>query len=199
MPPKNKTEIKKGSVYIQTTKGIFPFSVLKDAEIGTSSQQLKSASKWMTENDLIPPPYDPIMLLTLWESNPIFYRCVSQLATDVAGLGWKLRLKEGQKENTTEFKRLNDFLKKPNEEDALRTIFRHLLVDWGSIGWFGLEVVRNNMGEVAKIYHTPAHTLRVHKSQNKYCQTRNNKKVWFKKFGSAREQQDLLSRQERTS
>ncbi len=178
-----KEEVKKGKVFIQTSKGVFPFSELKKAEITKSSKQLKAETKWLTENDLVPYPYPPDTLLTLYESNPVLYRCVNQLAIDVAGLGWNLQLKKDQKENTTELKRLQTFLDKPNEDEALRTIFKQLLIDWGAVGWFGLEVVRNNKKEIAELYHIPAHTLRVHKSNEKYCQSRNNKKVWFKKFG----------------
>lgn len=179
---------KKGHVFVQTSKGVYPLSILKKAEVKQSSQQLKQVEKWMSVNDLVSPPYSPDMLLTLYESNSIFYRCVNQLAVDVAGLGWNLQLRKDRKEDKAELTRLQTFLQESNpvpskSEDALRTILRQLLVDWGSIGWFSLEVVRNNMGEVAEIYHVPAQTIRVHTSQKKYCQIRNNKKVWFKKFG----------------
>ena len=181
--PKPSPPAKKGKVFVKTSKGVYPLATLQKAVIKKSSKQLKQTSKWMSENDLVSPPYSPDTLLTLYESNSVFWRCVNQLAIDVAGLGWKLRLMEGKKENKTEFDRLQTFLLNPNPEESLRTILKQLLVDWGSIGWFGLEVVRNNKTEVAEIYHVPAHTLRVHKSKEKYCQLRNNKKVWFKKFG----------------
>ncbi|KKN20051.1 hypothetical protein LCGC14_0939450 [marine sediment metagenome] len=151
-----KKEIKKGKVFVQTSKGVYPLSVLQKAESAQSSKQLKQASNW---------------------------RCVNQLAIDVAGLGWSLQLYEGKKENKIEFERSEELLRSPNSEESIRTIFKQLLIDWGSVGWFGLEVVRNNKGEIAELYHVPAHTLRVHESKDKYCQKRNNKKVWFKKFG----------------
>jgi len=64
---------------------------------------------------------------------------------------------------------------------------RRLLIDWGAVGWFGLEVVRDNKGDIAEIYHVPAHTFRVHSNKKKYCQNRNQKKVWFKKFGEVKD------------
>jgi len=178
-----KQEIKKGSVYIKTTKGLYPMSLLKQMEVKKSSQQIQSEKKWFGVHGLIEPPYEPEALLRLYESNAIFWRCVNQLAIDVAGLGWNLQLKGGQKENKAEFERLQSFLTKPNDEEALRNILKKLVIDWGAIGWFGIEVVRNNKGEVAEIYHVPAHTLRVHVSKEKYCQVLNTKKVWFKRFG----------------
>lgn len=180
---KAKTKVKKGSVYIQTTNGVYPYKVLQKAAIQKDSAQLKSNKKWFSENDLIPPPYPPESFLLLLESNSIFWRCVHQLASDVAGLGWSLQLKENKKESKDELKKLNEFLLKPNAEQSLRNIFKQLLIDWGAIGYFGIEVVRNISGDVAEIYHVPAHTLKVHESQEKYAQVRGTKKVWFKKFG----------------
>ncbi len=175
-------DTKTGSVYIQTTKGVYPYSILQKAENKTSSRQLKSVSKWMTANDLVPPPYPPDILLTLYESNPIFWRCVNQMAIDVAGLGWSLQLQEGKKESQVELERLHKLLDKPNPDESLRAILKKLLIDWGAIGWFGLEVVRDNKGGISELHHLAAHTLHIHESKEKYAQIRNNKKVWFKKF-----------------
>ena len=177
-------KIRKGRVvYVETSKGIFPFDTLKKAE-SSSSKQLEPLLKWMTANDLVPPPYPPLTLLRLYESNSIFFRCVNQLAIDVAGLGSCFKLLEGKKDNEGELTRLQEFIHHKNsDDDRLRGIFKKLLIDWGSIGYFGLEVARNNKGDIAELFHVPAHTLRVHKSKMKYAQVRNNKKVWFKKFG----------------
>ena len=180
MPPKKKT--KKGKVFVHTSKSVYPYEMLQKAE-KSGSKQLPEVAEWMTENDLIPTPYPPLALLTLYESNPIFFRCVNQLAIDVAGLGWDFKLKEGAKESETELNRLKDFVKNLNPDDSFRTLLKMLLIDWGTIGYFGIEVQRNNKGDVAQIHHVPAHTLRVHKSKEKYAQIRNQEKVWFKKFG----------------
>jgi len=190
----NKETPKKGSVYIETTKGVFPFDTLRKAEIkptkGTS-QQLASVQKWMTLNNLIAPPYPPMTLLNLYESNSIFWRCVNQLAIDVAGLGWSMKVRPDKKDNKEELKRINDFLIRPNPEDSFRAILKQLLIDWGSVGYFGMEVARNNKGDIVDIYHVPAHTLKVHKSKKKYAQIRNNQKAWFKRFG---EQKNISSK-----
>ena len=177
---------KQGSVYVETSKGVFPFDMLRKAEIKPAkktSQQLASVQKWMTLNNLIPPPYPPMALLNLYESNSVFWRCVNQLAIDVAGLGWSLAIQPDKKDNAAELKRINDFLIRPNPDDSFRAILKRLLIDWGSVGWFGMEVAKNNKGDIVDIYHIPAHTLKVHKSKKKYAQIRNNKKAWFKKFG----------------
>lgn len=180
-----KKTVQKGKVFIHTTKGLFPYESLQKAEMKTASKQLEATQKWMTMHDLVPPPFDPMSFLTLYESNSIFWRCVNQLAIDVAGIGWSIQLKEDKKDNQAELDRLNLFLNHKNsDDDKLRAIFKKLLVDWGAIGYFGIEVARNFKGDIAEVYHVPAHTLKVHKSKKKYCQIRNNKKAWFKKFGS---------------
>lgn len=184
MPEK---KIKKGKILVHTSKGVYPYEILRKAEAESSSKQLQGVQEWMTQNDLIPPPYSPKSFLTLYESNPIFWRCVNQLAIDVAGLGWNLQLREDKKESVIELKRLKEFIAHPNPEDSFRSILKRLLIDWGIIGWFGIEVARNNKGDIKDIYHVPAHTLNVHKGKKKYCQLRNNKKVWFKKLGEARD------------
>lgn len=180
-------KIQKGSVYIETSKGVLPYEMLRKAEIKSSSKQLQQYQEWLTENGLIPPPYTPKSFLTLYESNPIFWRCVNQLATDVAGLGWKLHIREDKKDDKKELTRLNDFLKHPNPDESFRSLLRQFLIDWGTIGWFGIECSRNQLGEVGEIFYVPAHTLRVHKKKKKYAQIRNNKKVWFKKFGEVKD------------
>jgi len=177
-----KKKIKKGRVFVHTSKGVFPYELFKKEE-KTSSKQLEEAQQWMTENDLVPVPHSPTALFVLYESNTTFWSCVNQLASDVAGLGWKIQLRDDQKDKEEELKRINELLKPNKDGDEFRSILKMLLIDWGVIGWFGIEVARNNIGEIADIYHVPAHTLRVHKSKMKFCQSRNNKKMWFKKFG----------------
>jgi PBSX family phage portal protein len=181
-----ETKISKGSVYVQTSKGVYPYSTLQKAELKPTapSQQLqKEEYRWMMQNDLVAPPYPFSAFLQLYESNSIYWACVNQIAKDVAGLGWALHLKDGQKESPEEHKRLSAFLNNPSTEDSLRKIFEQMLVDWGSIGNFGLEVARGTDGKIVNIFYVPGFTIRVHKSKEKFCQMRGTKKVWFKAFG----------------
>lgn len=183
--PEKKEKTKKGKVFISTSKGaLVPFSEFRKYEVAEGeSKQLKEKEKWMTISGLVDPPYPPESFLLLYESNSTFWACVNQIAQDVAGLGWNLQLQKDKKEDKNELQRIQAFLKKPNPDDSLRVLLKQLLVDWGSVGWFGIEVIRNNKQDVTEIHHVPAHTIRVHESRKKYCQKRNTKKVWFKKFG----------------
>jgi PBSX family phage portal protein len=178
------TEIKKGSVYIQTSKGVFPQSILKSAEIAKPSKQIKAENKWILQNGLIQPPYPFKVFQELREASSVFDSCVKQIASDVAGNGWTLNLREGQKDNKQEYGRLKAFLDNPNPEDSLRRMFEQLIMDLGTIGNFALEIARDTEGKVVNTYYIPAHTIRVHKSKEKYCQVRDVKKVWFKSVGN---------------
>lgn len=180
-----KAKVKKGRVFIATKEGkLFPYSELQKAEVKPdSSKQIEGEKKWIMQSGLIPPPYSFNSFLTLLESNSVFWACVSQIAQDVAGLGWKLLLKEGKKESSTEQTKIQTLLNHPNPEDSFRSIIKRALIDWGSVGNFAIEVVRNNKKEIAALYYVPSHTIRVYKSKKKYCQLRSNKKVWFTRYG----------------
>jgi len=176
-------EKKKGNVLVQTTKGIYAYDLLAKAK-KESSKQLKQNQQFLTQAGLVEPPYSPAAFLVLLESNVTFARCVKQIAIDVAGLGWSLQLRTDKKDDKTELERIQAFLEHPNPGCSFRAVLKELLIDWGSIGWFGLEVIRAKDKEhVAEIYHVPAYTIKVHREKNKYCQIRDTKKVWFKKFG----------------
>lgn len=175
-------EKKKGKAFFTTNKGIYSYELLAKAK-KQGSKQLKEEKKWMDVNNLIAPPYPPISFLVLLESNPIFARCVNQIAIDVAGLGWTLELKDDKTDNKAELERITNFLDHPNEDGSFRNVLKQLLIDLGSIGWFSMEVIRDNAERVLEVYHLPAYTIKVHQDNDKYCQIRNNKKVWFKKFG----------------
>ena len=176
-------EKKKGHVFIQTTKGIYAYDLLAKAK-KENTKQLKEAQKYTSQMGLIDPPFSPTAFLVLLESNVVFARCVKQIAIDVAGLGWSMQLKEGKKDNVAELERIEAFLKHPNPTNTFRNTLKKLIVDYGSIGWFGLEVIRDKVDQVLEVYHVPAHTIKVHKDKDKYCQVRGTKKIWFKKFGS---------------
>jgi len=169
--------------FIKTSRGLFPISDLQKAEV-VDSKQLSEIQAWMTQNDFVDPPYPPESFLLLHESSPIFWAITNQIGNDVAGLGWNLQLIEGQTEDNTERNKALEFLNTCALDSSLHALLKELIVDWGSIGYFGVEVIRNAGGDVCGIARVPAHTLRVHKSKEKFAQVRGEKKVWFKRFGT---------------
>ena len=184
---KQKQQIKKGKIMVHTSKGIFPYSALLKAETTSKqedSKQLKNIKQYMNQNGLVTPPYAPVCFLQLYESSPVFCACVNQLAEDAVGNGWTLSLKEKGKESNAEYDKIKAFLDHSSGDQSFEEILKELIIDWGTIGWFFIEEVKSLKGELQSIYRIPAHTMRIHEDKEKYCQIRNNKKVWFKRHGS---------------
>jgi PBSX family phage portal protein len=178
--------------YIYTTKGLFPISVLKAAEKKeekAKSTQLKAEQTWLEQNDLVALPFEASTLLKLKDNCGYFDACVKQIAKDVIGQGWRLELREGKKENNQEKERIINFIENSggDRDETFEQTLERGLIDWGCIGWWGWEISRNKAGKnkdlVNGMWHVPAQTIRVHKDFDKYCQVREDKKVWFKRFG----------------
>lgn len=198
MPSDEKSEARKGRafMFIKTSTGLVPLSKLREAEVKqkktpeerAATKQIKSDTKYMTEYNLVPLPFPVLPLLQLMENCSFFDACVRQIAKDVVGQGWGLELKEDIKDETAEMKKrkkeIEDFLVDPNtEEEALEDIIERMIIDWGCIGWFGMEVARDGAGQVNGLYHIPAHTIRIHRDGHKFCQLRGMERKWFKLFG----------------
>jgi len=158
-----------------------PFRRLEQLLKGSDeeSKQLAEVEEWAATQGLVEPPYSLMHFLTLYESNAIFAACVRQLARDVAGTGWQLELLPDYDENVEQHSQLMKYL---SGLANLRQLFRQLFEDWGTVGYFGIEVIRGPAGEITKLCRVPAYTLRVHRDRAKYCQIRREKKAWFTAF-----------------
>jgi len=132
---------------------------------------------------LVKPLYAPLTMAKLLEINTYHMRACRTKAEDVAGNGWKLvplidKPSEEQKEAIEEFIQ--------GQEESLTETLKKLQLDKELVGYFSMEVAREENafeGPVNQIKHIPAHTIRIHKEGNKYCQYRNVKKAWFRNFG----------------
>jgi len=181
-----------GEVYLlKTSKGVFHPSQLKiekNQEKKESKQVSDEDTKFLTEKDLKPHPFNVKGLLWLMDNCEYFDACVKQIGTDVVGQGYELKLVEGKKENKKDKEKIEKFLNEPNsnEEESFEKIVKNAVVDLESIGWFGLELARDKTQPLG-IWNVPAHTLWIHKDKEIFCQERGTKKVWFKKFGSEKD------------
>jgi len=173
-----------GEVFIYTdAQSLVPFKTLREFEISKGKKELEEEKSWYSGLDLRPRPYEPESFLALYDHNPIFAGTVNQIASDIAGLGWSLQLKQDKKENKEEREKIEAFLEHPNPDDSLRGILEALMIDWGVLGYWALQVVRNAGGEVVEIYDTAAYEMWIHRSGRKYCRRRGSQELWFKKFG----------------
>jgi len=169
-----------------------PFRRLEQLLKGSDqeSKQLIEVEEWTALQGLVEPPYNLMQFLALYESNAIYAACVRQLARDVAGIGWQLELLPDRKEVQEEKDRLIKYL---NRLANLRQLFRQLFEDWGTAGYFGIEVIRDSAEEIIKLCRVPAYTLRVHKDRTKYCQIRREKRAWFTAFDPNSETRQNIS------
>ena len=180
------------STFIYTSKGLFPVSVLKAAEKKeekAKSTQLKEEQNWLEQNGLMPFPFEASNLLQLKDNCSYFDACVKQIAKDVVGQGWRLELREGKKEAPKEKECILKFIETSggDRDETFEQTLERGVIDWGFIGWWAWEVSRIQEGKnkdlVNGMWHVPAQTIRVHKDFDKYCQIREDEKVWFKRFG----------------
>lgn len=177
-----------GSAFIYTSKGLFPISVLKTAATKkqkAESKQLEEDTKWLTDNGLVPYPFEAPTLLELKDNCAFFDRCVKQIANDVMGQGWRLELKEGKKENNAEKEQILYFIENSggDRDETFEETLERGIIDWGFIGWWGWEVSRDDKDLVNGLWHVPAQTFYVHEKHEKYAQKRGQKEAWFKRFG----------------
>ena len=178
------TTRRKGQVHILSSEGnIIPYEFLKSAEtLHESKQNKEQDTAWLDTNGLIEKPFDPVNFLDLSDNNPSLARIIRQIATDSAGLGWQLNVKEDQEEDKSERIRIKALLNEPNDDETLRRILEAWVIDLQLIGYAGLEVGRNKDGIPSKIYHIRASELYRHKESWKFAQKRNNSPTWFRKY-----------------
>jgi len=135
-----------------------------------------------TSDSLVKPLYAPLTMAKLLEINTYHMRACRTKAEDVAGNGWKLT---PTVENPSEEQKkiIEDFI--GGQEESIEETIKKLQLDKELVGYFAMEVAREFNafdGKVNMIKHIPAHTVRIHKEGNKYCQYRNNKKTWFRNY-----------------
>lgn len=172
--------------FVVTKKGKVVKQDVLNGYITSESKQLEkdvfADLKAYEQNDLIQPLYDPLSLANLLELNTYHMRACRTKAEDVAGNGWRLSPKV-ENANEKQKKKAEGFIDK--QKVPIETTIKKLQLDKELTGYFGMEIIREYNafdGAVDQIVHIPAHTIRIHESGNKYCQYRNNKKVWFRDF-----------------
>ena len=158
------------------------------APLRKMSGQIKdpfSESKFGHEKT-IKPPYSMTTLLDFYEDNTWNNVCVNLKANLVCGQFDIIPIEEKQKEDA-EYEKLIEFIENPNEEgEDFLDILNKLWVDTESLGNFFIEIVRNGLGELAEIYHIPAHTIQKAKNELGYWHTRTGigaESKYFKVYG----------------
>lgn len=134
------------------------------------------------------PPISLEQLVFLAETHPVHSAALEQKTADIIGQGWEWKEKEGKTdtEPTTEER---DALARWFEDLApldsdMRELLSAVWLDVETVGWGLIEIVRDPQGKVKRLHHVPGHTVRAARDGFRLCQIRNNKKVWFRRWGS---------------
>jgi PBSX family phage portal protein len=182
-----------------------------DASDGDGGSDRKSQSRQITEDpfnqmaagEFIPPRFNPNTWAQALEQNTRLARCIRSFARNTVGLGWHIEPMHPITKQTPETdksivveqgEKLRALFSYPNEKMPLSEIFYLMKVDEEATGNGYIEIVRNNRGDINRLYHVPATTMRV-RSMKKvegrtqvygFVQIRGNQKRYFKEFGDKR-------------
>ena len=157
------------------------WTLSNEVEVKKESKQIPEEFKGM---DIVEPRYKFKDLLYFMDVNVWHKRCVIKKAALVAGLGWTITTDDADKKPDQIYNKIMALLTHPNDNynDSIIQILLKYLTDYFSIGNGWLELVRNNKGEVAEIYHVPGRTVRRRKGFDGWWQVRTFKKVQFDNY-----------------
>lgn len=218
--PSTKTEV------VSTPQGhmAVTFHLVSKSDIGgTSGSKVIDPFSGMYSNSdsIISPPYSPSWLVRFPDICGALKNCIKTKARGVHGHGYELVAAPGideailNSEKAKEQKRRAEMLlmyPNSNADESFSDIRKQMQEDKETIGYGAMEVVRNGAGEVAEIYHVPAHLLRLMqldanftdfeesvltpdgkfepvqrvKRFRRFVQIANGKRTYFKEFGDPR-------------
>lgn len=161
------------------------------------SQQLDLESAFndlYSSNDVIVPPYNPILWSSLMEKNTRLGKLIRTAARNTVGRGFNIipinpitrkttkKQKELIESQTQKLKKI--FAKPSTDFTPFPEIMYRVKVDEESAGNGYIEVVRDIKNEIGGIYHVPGHTVRIRKGGKGYVQIWDGEKRFFKPFGA---------------
>ncbi len=159
------------------------------------SKQLHDDLFQVVWNQIIEPPID----LRLWASqimrNTRLMRAIRTLARNVVGLGWEIVSAAPIHKDTTDEERAaikkqleiaREFFDNCNSTLPFSSVFELETMDEEACGNGYLEWVRTNGGQIEKVFHVPAITMRLLRNERGYVQIRGTRRRYFKKFGDER-------------
>lgn len=169
------------------------YQVTNDRQIinKASTQGVEDTDSWSSDSlDLVDPPYDLQFLSDLNSVSVTRRACVEAKATNVAGLGYRIK-KIDPKADETDHDDISDLIKMQLEKWAAKNqlSFSNLIYqvkyDEESNGNGYIEVSRNRKGQIDGLYHIPSTMMRVKKDRSGFVQLLNKtgKKIPFYNFG----------------
>lgn len=179
-------------------------STQPEDEIGVNTQSL-SLTK------VVEPPYPPELLAAFLEVDATHFRCVKTKTVDAIGREYALEptvnvVADNPEKNTYAFpkKRLvaegieevpqssiqqeasviKDFISDCNELIGFEGVLSRVCMDYESIGWGAIEVIRSADMKIRKIAHIPATRIRPLRGFYGFCEVLSDSKyIYYQPFG----------------
>lgn len=142
------------------------------------------SNRYNERSGLQSPPFALEQLLFLSEAHPIHGSAIEQKATDVIGSGWEWEASHDDADEDERDEIDAWFRSLARGEQTMEEQLQVAQEDFETVGQGLLEVVRDATGEVAGLFHVPAHTCRFHRDGIRIAQIRGEKIVWFKRWGA---------------
>lgn len=175
-------------------------STSSDEEAVKSKQLKDDVFQQMASGEFIPPKFNPTVWAQALEQSTRLARCVRSFSRNTVGLGWHIEPIHPATEETTDEEKevakaqtemLRDLFMYPNSEIPTSEIFYLMNVDKEATGNGYIEIVRDGAGQIVKMFHAPAVSVRKRimkkeggtKEVYGYVQIRGNQKRYFKEFG----------------
>jgi PBSX family phage portal protein len=131
------------------------------------------------------PPFSLPQLVYLAETHPVHSAALEQKTADICGQGWEWQAED---EDNADQKQRDDleawFNSLAPDEMDMKEVIEAAWLDVETTGWGLLELARDPQGVVRRIYQVPGHTVRAHKDGFRLCQIREDRKIWFSRWGS---------------
>lgn len=156
--------------------------VSKAATLPQSRQIVDPFEELYRLGRVIEPPYDPLRLLLLAETNEIHAAALAAVATDAAGRGWYFEADDDDADadvRDAAEARLDDL----NPQMTFSELLYQVAFELRAVGWAAWEVVRGEDGQIGAVYPMPAHTVRLTKDPDVFIQIRGARTRYFKRFG----------------
>jgi len=150
-----------------------------------STQLPENPWEGVNAKSLIEPPFPMAQLTFLAEMHPVHSSALEQKTADVCGKGWTWEAEDPDVADEDARDALEDWLQSlaPDEID-MRELIQTAWLDVETVGWGLLECAREPGGKLARLYHVPAHTVKAHKNGFALCQARDNRAMWFRRWGA---------------
>lgn len=139
--------------------------------------------------ETVEPPYDAAILAKFFEADEFNYRCCRAKVTDAICRGHQLKAINPDDPVPDDVRKdeahaITAFMKSCNRYHKFRGVFEQAALDYESVGWGAIEVVRSFDKRVAKLIHIPAEKIYVLKGWKGFAEMRNDgTMVYYQEFG----------------